>query len=219
MDYFLLYDLRHVVVAWTATGPRSPRRAVGRRGSIPFFRVRNPAARLAPESSILKFARNLNLALEPEGGRAEQMSQYYDKENQHFSPNVDLRVSNTPGGRRSLAAGASPYGSSSACKLHSGTLDKENINGHISDGNLANPPQASCEDSIMSNEGDVFSVDEERGELRIRKEHWEQLKNEMQIRFDDLISDNQLLRDQLQTTKLAGQSKIKELESIIEQQR
>jgi hypothetical protein len=146
------------------------------------------------------------------------MSQYYDKENQHYSPNVDLS-NNIPGGRKSFAAGASPFGSSPACKQHSGgNVDKENIQGHLSEGDLAKQTEA-CEESMLSNEGDVFYLDEERGELRIRKEHWEQLKNEMQIRFDDLISDNQLLRDQLQTTKLAGQSKIKDLEAIIEQQR
>jgi hypothetical protein len=151
-------------------------------------------------------------------GAGSAMSQYFDKENQHLSPNVDMS-GNVPGGRKSFSAGVSPFASSPASKQHLGNVDKENINGHISEGKLANQPQASCEDSVLSNEGDVFYVDEERGELRIRKEHWDQLKNEMQIRFDDLISDNQLLRDQLQTTKLAGQTKIKELEAIIEQQR
>ena len=72
----------------------------------------------------------------------------------------------------------------------------------------------------MSASEEMFSVvGEDSGELRIHRDDWEVLKTEIHRRIDLLLSDNEELAQQLESTKIAGHTKIKDLEAILEQHR
>jgi hypothetical protein len=93
--------------------------------------------------------------------------------------------------------------------------DKENLENRHEHVEARN----SSDCAFQLNDDYFYVVDPNHGELRIRKEHWDSLKIEIQQNFDSLLSDNEVLRDQLESIKSVSQSRINDLEASMEHMR
>ena len=139
---------------------------------------------------------------------------FHDKENQKSFPNVGMNNSTPAASRKVFGSFVRSPGQSSLNSI----VDKENMVGgrHISTAQKSH----SMLGDLMSASEEMFSVvGEDSGELRIHRDDWEVLKTEIHRRIDLLLSDNEELAQQLESTKIAGHTKIKDLEAILEQHR